>query len=63
MKTDKTDIPKQIDIDYWESVTKNNIDKFVQYWKAKQNKGDVNYPKYLGCGDWDEQFQLFSETS
>lgn len=35
--------------------------RFVEFWKEKNKSNPDVYPIEMGEGDWDEQFDLYSE--
>ncbi len=48
--------------DVWFTVTKFEMEDFMEYWKYQSSLDPVNFPNELEPGEWDEQFKIWVET-
>lgn len=46
-------------IDEWVKKEKENLDKFLDYWKKENQKDPDNFPLTDYSAEWDEQYLVY----
>jgi hypothetical protein len=51
----------KITLETWFEEMISDMNRFKAHWKSEMQKGNPNFPERIGKGDWDEQFNIFTD--